>query len=52
MVIELNENESRLVLVADAIDYYISQICAGDVDGDDSDLECLSNVFIQINNSL
>lgn len=50
MVIELNENESRLV--ADAIDYYISQICAGDVDGDDSDLECLSNVFIQINNSL
>lgn len=50
MVIELNENESRLVV--DAIDYYISQICLGDVDGDDSDLECLSDIFIQINNSL
>lgn len=51
-IMEIKLTKRELELVMDAVDNYIQLMCYGEVDGSDEDVECLSNVFIQLNNSI
>lgn len=46
MELKLNENQKEAVIKA--LDYYMNQICAGDVEGTDAELSVIEDIISQV----